>query len=618
MSKKYSEKDVTYFSNDIEKIRAKPNMYVGATDANGIFNIIREALDNAVDESRAGRNKLVKLVFDTKNQEAYVIDAGVGIPVKKHPKAKISTLTHIVSALQSSGKIKSEAYKNSIGTHGVGITAANALSEVFEVWTYRKDAGGWHHTKFEEGVEKSPVKKTKKLPKIAAKRGTIIKIKPSQKYFGKAKLDTKKIDEWCEITSFLNRGLEVSFVCDGKERKWVSKNGLSDYLDKQIKDLSAELIGKKPFVYTSPNVEIALAFTNTDGDNIDYYTNTVRNIEGGVHADAMLRALKASLKNYGPKLTYADKDLLDGVVGILNYNIDDAQYDSQTKEKLVDGRVKQACYDELLEAFTEYFRSNRTFAMAWVKRAAEIRKHTQNFLKNKKLVANVRKAKVELSTKLAAVSGKVAPEHCELFLVEGDSAGGSAKRARNNDTQAVFPLKGKPLNVMEAEPDKILANTEIATILAAIGVDIQSDDPTNKMPYGKIIFLADADADGKHINTLLLTVFWRFAPDLIRKGMVYSVKSPEYLGRYKNKTVFGSSRKSVLKKLNAPEGARVEVKHIKGWGEMDAEDLEIAAMLPGHRTLYQIQYPKDKKKAARFQALMGKKADFRKQLMGVD
>jgi len=617
--RKYTESDVTYFSNDIEKIQAKPNMYVGSTSAIGIFGIFREVFDNAVDEHRAGRNTKVDIIFDKNKQEVFVIDAGVGIPVKTHPKAKISTLTHIVTALQSSGKINSEAYKNAAGTHGVGITATNALSEEFEVWTYRKDSGGWHHTLFKNGKEISKVKKTSKVP-FKLKSGTVVRVIPSKKFFGDAKLDIKKVAEWCELTSFLNRGLKLSLQVGDKKKEWVSKNGITDYLEKKVADLKCTLEHKKYFTYTSENIEISLAFTDAEGANIDFFTNTVRNIEGGVHADAMIKAMKAALKPFGPKLSYTDKDLFDGVVGLLNYNINDAQFDSQTKEKLVDTRVAKPALDELTKAFTEFFMSNRTFGYAWVKRAAEIRKRTSEFLKSKKLVKNVKDAKLKISTKLAAVNGKAKPEDCELYLVEGDSAAGTAKLARNHDTQAVFPLKGKPLNVMEAPIDRIQANVEIATILAAIGLDLSSENPTAKMPYGKIIMLADADSDGKHITTLLLTVFWKFAPELFEKGCIYSVKSPEYLTRWKDKVFFGSSRKSVLakaRKAGAPKNAKLVVNHLKGWGEIGAKDLKVSAMLPGKRKLYKVNPPNTKDGKIRFESLMGKNVEYRKSLMGV-
>lgn len=611
--KQYSEKDVSYFSNDVEKIRAKPNMYVGATDDAGVFHINKEAWDNVIDEFRAGRNKLLRIVHNTKTQETFTVDDGAGIPVKKHPKAKISTLTHIVTSLQSSGKINSDAYTNSTGTHGVGITAANALSAHFEVWTFRKDAGGWHHTSFEEGTETSAVKAAKKVP-FKQKSGTIIRIVPSKKFFGKSKMDVEAVRKWCEVTSYLNSGLKVQFCVDGEEQEWLAKNGLQEYLDKMVADTGANRIGKKDFVFSAPNLEIAFAFTDNNGEGVRYYTNTIPNIEGGVHEIASSKAFVESIKNYGPRLSFTQKDLLDGVVGFLNYNIQEPQFDSQTKEKLVDKRVPQECFDTLHEAMADWFMSNRTFAKEWVKRASEIRKFAQSFLKNKKMIATVKKAKMKLSAKLADVSGEYGPEHCELFLVEGDSAGGSAKNARDPHRQAVFPLKGKPLNTMEADPEQIMKNEEIATILAALGIDIGSEEPTKKLPYGKIIMMADADVDGKHINTLLLTAFYRFAPDLFEQGMIFSVKSPEYLARHKGKTVFGSSRKSVLKKLGNPKGATVA--HLKGWGEMDADDLRVAAMDPETRVLYQIK-PVQKTDGTQFEQLMGTKADYRKKILGI-
>ncbi|MFA5669389.1 MAG: toprim domain-containing protein [Balneolaceae bacterium] len=618
--KNYSAKDVSYFANDIAKIQAKPTMYIGPLNKQGLFNIVREALDNSLDESRAGRNPYIGFVFDSKKQEAFIIDEGVGIPVEKHPKAKISTLTHIVTALQSSGKIKSDAYKNSGGTHGVGITAANALCSEFEVWTFRKKEGGWHHTKFVEGKEKSPVKKvsSSKLP-FKRKSGTIVRMVPNSSFFKKEKLDVNQIHRWAELSSYLNRGIKIGVSIDGSEEKiYHSKEGLPEYVDKKVKEFEAEYFHKKVFTLYSDNVEISIAFTDANGDNIEYYTNSIANIEGGEHQKACVKAFKEAIKTYGnSRMKYSDKDLFDGIVGILNYNIQEPEFDSQTKEKLVDTRVAQACYDTLYEAFREFFMQNRSFTKNWLKRATEIHQRHQGLLKDKKLAAGIKNQKAVLSKKLADVTGKIAPEHCELYLVEGDSAGGSAKKARDIHRQAVFPLKGKPLNVMDAQPEKIINNVEVQTILAAIGVDLSLEVPTSNMPYGKIIIMADADVDGKHINTLLQTVFYKFAPELIEQGRIFVLRGPEYLARYKGKTVFGSSKKSVLKKLGlkSEDKKRAEIRHIKGWGEMNPEDLAIAGM-ESTRTLYQLQ-PMGKKEISNFEALMGKKPAYRKKLLGV-
>lgn len=623
---KYTEDDITFFKNDVEKIQQKPSMYIGDTAKAGYLKVILEPLDNSVDEFRAGRNTFVHLDVDTKTGILTVKDNGVGIPVGIHKKAKISTLTHIFTALQSSGKINSSAYKNSAGTHGIGVTATNAMSEFLECWTYRKDSGGWHYTKFENGLEKVKVAKVKGSPD-KSKSGTIIRFKHNNKYFNTSKISKSALKEWFEITSYLNAGLELKLTIDGKSETWKSKQGLIDYVEKQLQEQEQTNICKNIFSFSSDqekdgSIEFALAFTNLDGINIQCHTNSVLNVDKGVHYDTFRTAFHKLLKNYAPKSKFTADDALDGVLGMLNFNINDAQFNNQAKNKLVDIRVKDIATPLIENAVNEFLTKNRKFAMDWAKRAGELRKKTEQFLDAKGLVKNIKNAKVKLSAKLAGVSGKCKPEDCELYLVEGDSAGGSSKAARDKDFQAVMPLKGKPLNVLEAKIESIQKNEEIATLLAAIGIDptkLGTEQVTKNMPYGKIIYLADADVDGSHINTLLSGVIYKFCYEMFEKGMVYIVKAPEYLARFKDKTYFAATRKEMIEKLSkagstAPE--KIDVTHLKGWGEIDAEDLKQVAMNPASRELIKIKACKNSKGKTEFEGVM-KAGILRKKLFGV-
>jgi DNA gyrase subunit B len=617
---KYTEREITFFKSDLEKIRAKAAMYIGPVDDAGIFTILREAMDNAVDEARAGRNSLVHVLIDPAGA-FWVVDAGVGIPVKPHPKAKISTLTHVLTALQSSGKMSGDAYKSAIGTHGVGIKATNALSKSFEVWTYRKDAGGWHHTSFERGVEKTKPKKVTAGPKLPngtkPKLGTVVRFVPDEQIFAKSKLQKQQLLTWCEMTAFMNAGLRIVVTPpQGKPREWFSKRGILEYLEKRLVELKATALNKKPLIYTSGTLELALSFGDVEGSAMQFFTNTIRNQDEGFHAESFYRALVESLKPFKGKLEYTPTDLREGLVGVLNYKIDAPQFSSQTKEKLVDVRMKEPCYKECLEMLTKYWQANKTLAKDLVSRAAELRKKTADFLKDKKLIKQVKGASRALSAKMADVSGSKVPfSERELFLVEGDSAGGTAKLARDKSFQATFALRGKPLNVMEATKDKVNGNTEIAGIFAGIGLDLSAADPLAKIRFGKIVYLADPDTDGCHIRTLLHALFWRYLPDLFKQGRIYMVLSPEYLTKYKGKTYFGAN-KEALYKLCGTE--KLDIRHIKGWGEISAEDMQAIAFTKGQRQLLQVNPPEDKKGVARFQALMGKDSNYRKQLLGVN
>lgn len=614
---KYTEDSISYFATELEKLRAKPQMYIGPTDDSGIFTILREAMDNAVDEARAKRNKLIHVFLTDK--DFWVVDEGVGIPVKKHPEAKISTLTHVLTALQSSGKMKGDAYQSAIGTHGVGIKATNALSKSFEVWTYRDDAGGWHYTKFEKGVEKSPVAKAKapKLPSGATpKSGTVIRFTPDEQIFLKSKLKLTQLLTWCEITAYMNAGLTIRLTnAKGQTKEWFSKTGISEYLEKRLTSLKATPLSKKHLSHTSQTLELALSFADVEGCEVEFFTNTIRNVDQGFHAEAFFRALVDSLKSYRGKLEFTPTDLREGLVGVLNYKINAPQFSSQTKEKLVDVRVKEPCYAECLEALNAYWAANKTLAKEVCQRAAELRKKTAEFLKDKKLIKTVKAAKKTLATKLSDVDGssKIPVSQRELYIVEGDSAGGTATRARYRDRQAIWPIRGKILNVMQAKKDSVVNNAEIAGIFAALGVNLEAKDPLAKINYGRVILMADPDVDGSHINVLLMTLFWTYTPDLIRQGKVFVLSAPEYLTRFKGKTYFGMTKEELYK---ATGSTSVVCQHIKGWGEVSAEDLQHAGMNPDTRRLWRLQPPSAEENKT-FHLLMKEDTAYRKKLLGI-
>lgn len=291
MTKKYDESSITGFTRDLEKIQARPTLYIGELGQTGINTIVREPCDNGVDEARAGRNKLISIFADS-DGSYWIQDEGVGIPVKVHSKMKISTLTHVLTNLQSSGKMSGDAYKSAIGTHGVGIKATNALSSLMEVWTYRDDAGGWHYTKFEKGIEKVKVKKSKapKLPnKKTPKKGTIIRFIPDEKFFGKAKADMTAIAAWAEMTSYMNVGLCIRLTHKGKTQEWLSKGGIKEYLDKRLVALKATPMSKKFVFHNTETIEMAIHFADVEGSEMEFFTNTIRNIEFGVTPTTCIR-----------------------------------------------------------------------------------------------------------------------------------------------------------------------------------------------------------------------------------------------------------------------------------------------------------------------------------------
>jgi DNA gyrase subunit B len=630
----YTEDEISGFTRDLEKIQAKPTLFIGPTDDAGVFTLLRECMDNAVDEARAGRNDTIRIFIEGRNGPFWVLDNGVGIPVGIHKKMKISTLTHVITNLQSSGKMKAGvAYKSAVGTHGVGIKATNALSSSFEVWTHRKDAGGWHYTKFERGHEKQAVKKLKTGPglskqKLAVDKGTLIKFTPDPKFFGKHKISLKDVARWARMTSYMNPGLRIILSADGKHKEWKSKDGIKDYLNERVEKLGATLFSKKTIFHNSGTMELILAFADVEGAQVEFFTNTVRNVEEGVHADDVYKALFDSLKPHmkvkepkktkkkkkkkaeGSKYPFTPKDLSDGLLGLVNYKIDAPQFDSQTKEKLVDQRVKGACYEEAVGVFTKFWKENAKLAKDLIARATLLREKTSDFLKDKKLLKNVGAAKKAMSSKLAPVVGRTPPEERELFIVEGDSAGGGAKRARDKSFQAIYPMKGKPLNVMDAKQDNINKNAEVTGLLAAIGADEKGKKGVPAILYGKIIIMADPDVDGKHITCLDFATLWKYRPDLFKSGNVYVVKSPLYIAKKAGKVYFGDEKEDIYKAAGTKS---IDCTYIKGWGEVDEEDLDIA-LNPAVRTLYKVGPPKVN---GVFEGILGKKPEARKKLLGV-
>ncbi len=424
----YAEKHITAFKSDLAKIRARASMYIGPTDSDGVFNLVREVLDNGLDEAKAKRNSFVGVWVLESGRRFVVVDYGVGIPVKIHPKAKISTLTHVLTSLQSSGKMTAEAYQNSVGVHGVGIKAVTALASKLTVWTFRKDAQGWHSTSFGSGKETAPVKKcaAPKLPDgTTPKNGTVFDFTVDPKIFASAKLDPVRLNKWAKISSFLNPNVAIKVTFEGKEpATYISKNGLQDYVDFRVAKDKVQILGK-PIILSHSMVDIGIAFTDGIDVGVDFFTNTVANPDGGFHADTLFKVLYDTLKPYAGKRKFTAMSVKAGIIGILNVRLNSPKFSSQTKEKLVDEAAKAPLYEILKSEFATVWTKNKTFARNVCKRAADYAQAHVDFRNNAKVMRalKVPKGKALLPGKLmAAVHCK--PEEREVFILEGESAGG--------------------------------------------------------------------------------------------------------------------------------------------------------------------------------------------------
>lgn len=414
----------------------------------------------------------------------------------------------------------------------------------------------------------------------------------------------------------MNPGLEITLKAGAKTKTWLSKNGPKDFVDKEVKRLKADLLSKKQIEHSSRTMDLVLSFTNCEGSELKYFTNTVYNVDGGIHQTVLNSVIVKSIKPYAGKAEFKAADLLEGVVGLLNYKIASPQFSSQTKEKLVDGRVKEPCSEELSKVLAEFWSKNKSLAKELCARAAELRKKTEDFLKDKKLAKSVNNASRAMTAKLADIDGssKVPTNERELIIVEGDSAGGGAKRARDRSYQAIWPIRGKILNVARAAKDAINSNAEIAGIIAALGIRLDTQHPLKTMKYGRVIFMADPDVDGRHINTLLATLFWKYMPQLYEEGRVFCLIAPEFLTRHKGKTWFADTKQELYKMTGSDN---LTIQHIKGWGEVDEKDLETAGLGKGTRRLFRISPPKDADSRKNFNLLMSEDSSYRKQLLGI-
>lgn len=623
MTKTYSEKDIERFAG-LAGIRKKPTPYIGPTDEAGLWTLWREPADNAVDRALAGDNDLVHLVEDPSGKY-WVLDNGPGIPVgekkfhNEHGKLETYSTLYVVTGLTHGGA-NFKGNTISRGTHGIGIKATNAMSKWFKVWTFRD--GSWYSIEYKDAkVHKNVQKDTApKLPHgIKPKSGTVVCFEPDLSLFQK-KVKTVPltyIQEWCKLTAYLVPRLKVCFTSKKGKTITLKTKGPAEYISKRLEELKATQLGKS-FVFSSKTSDVAVAFTDQEGDNlVAAYTNGLHNKDGGEHVKALQDALFKSLKPFSKtskdgKVKYTPSDLRDGLLGIVNFKISAPQFNNQPKDKLIDERVYDVAFKEFYDAWEAFWGKHKSMAKEVVARAETLRSKTADFLKDKRLIKNVKAAQKGVNSKLAGVVGSAPVERRELLLCEGDSAGGGLIRARDKSFQAVYPLRGKPLNVMEADKDKVNNNVEIMGILAALGVQLDGK-AVGTIKYGRVILFADADVDGEHINTILLAALYKYVPNLFRSGNVFAIKSPLFKARYKDRVLFGMTKEEIYKQAGTN---KVDITYLKGWGEVNESDLVHVALSPATRQLYKIM-PSLGKSGKDFELLMGKRPDYRKTLLGI-
>lgn len=631
-------------------VRTNASMYLGSTDAHGVFLACRELLDNALDEHLAGRNKAVRLHFDA-DGSYWVLDQGTGVPqgikdVHVHINGKdivnkLPTMQAIFGELHSSGKYRTDAYKVSVGTHGIGSKGTNATAEFFDVYTFYKNK--WYSVGFQEGRVTSVVKQLTKAPKgpggVVLKSGTCIHFKPDSKIFSTLKFPRVLAFEWAEIMSYLNPGFAI-IISDDKTRKvFVSQKGPIEYVETRIVKLKAEKISPIVFEYKTDLADMVVSFTNCEGSEVRGFTNGLSNTEGGTHVDsatqALYKGLQTALIAAGKEKLVATKakakkgekassstvfkvaDFKEGLVGLVNAKLHKAEFASQNKAKLTDARMAKDYLELATVAATDFFKKHPKLAIMLAERAAKLAALKFNFSKSKKLVASLGLLKRKgMPIKYVPPNKATKIDDREIFIVEGESAGGGAKDARL-PYQGVLPLKGKIMNAIKAKGDKALESEEVVHVLGAIGFDPKAADPYEKLQTGKIICLADPDPDGWHINTLLLGLFYKYLPELYTRGMIYIAKAPEFYSIHGGNLYCGNGAQELRSKLNkAGVPAKTEINHIKGWGEVSATLIRILAMDPATRTLIQIKPLDDSD--IEFHKLMADDPESRRKLLGIE
>jgi DNA gyrase subunit B len=607
----------------IEAVRRRPGMYIGSTGQRGLHHLIYEVVDNSIDEAMGGFCKKIEVAFHN-DMSVTVEDDGRGMPVDMHPTEKKPAVEVVMTTLHSGGKFDHLSYKVAGGLHGVGVSVVNALSEWLEVKVTRD--GNIYHQRFEKGEKKTELK-------VIGKRkgtGTTVTFMPDREIFKEIDYSYEVVTSRIKELAFLNKGLLIAVTDEREKEQKVEKFQYNGGLVQFVKFLDE---GKKPLV---PHpiffegekddliMEVAFQYNNSYLENIFSFVNNINTHEGGTHLIGFKSALTRTLNEYAKKNNLLKKDdvqltgedVREGITAVISVKMYEPQFEGQTKTKLGNSEVKGIIESWFGEKLSAYCEENPPVARKILEkavlsaRAREAARKARELTRRKSAIDNL-----SLPGKLADCSS-VEPSLCELYLVEGDSAGGSAKQGRDRRFQAILPLRGKILNVEKSRLDKVLSNEEIKTMVSAIGAGIGSEDlDVENARYHKIIIMTDADVDGAHIRTLLLTFFYRHMKELIEEGMIYIAQPPLYRvwnGKEEYYAYNDEEKEKVMKQLG---GEKVSVQRYKGLGEMNPDQLWKTTMDPEKRTVLKITL-EDAIEADRiFSILMGDQVEPRRKFI---
>ena len=622
MSQDYTAKGIQVLKG-LDAVRKRPAMYIGSTDLHGLHHMIYEVVDNSIDEAMAGHCTEIEITIGN-DGNVTVIDDGRGIPVDLHPTQKKPAVEVVMTTLHAGGKFDHKSYRVSGGLHGVGVSVVNALSEWLEVEIWRD--GKAYTQKYKRGVPAAALKSKAMTGKKHS--GTKVVFRPDDKVFSTMEYSFDTLSQRFRELAFLNKGITINFSDErtGKKHEFKYSGGIVSFV-KWLNE-NRDTLHRPPIYFSETRddceIEIAIQYNDSYSEKIFCFANNINTVDGGTHLVGFKAALTRTFNNYAQKnnffkkqkITLSGDDVREGITAVISVKLPEPQFEGQTKGKLGNSEMKGIVESIVGQNLGEFLEEHPPVARKIIDKASQSARARDAARKARDLVR--RKSALETS----ALPGKLAdcsltdPEVCEIYLVEGDSAGGSAKQGRDRRFQAILPLKGKILNVWKARIDKTLSNDEVKTIITALGTGIGEDFDISKNRYGKIIIMTDADVDGAHIRTLLLTLFFRYMPKLIEAGHVYIAQPPLYRvkkGKEKKYAYSDKEKDKIIKEMGGSKG--VYLQRYKGLGEMNPEQLWMTTMDPERRTIVKITLEDDVEADQIFNILMGDKVEPRKKFI---